>query len=129
MTAEQERVLTDYIPLDQVETRLQQLWAAEGIAGAVRARTRNVVVVLEEQAPLESTIDLFIATGSHHPSRIILLTPNPETPDPGIAASPRLVCPTGGTPSIENSQILPIWLFTRLFYAERIYQSVKLTLE
>ncbi len=106
MTAEQERVLTDYIPLDQVETRLQQLWAAEGIAGAVRARTRNVVVVLEEQAPLESTIDLFVATGSHHPSRIILLTPNPETPDPGIAASPRLVCPTGGTPSFCCEVIL-----------------------
>lgn len=106
MTLENVHPSTEFIPLEHVESRLQQLWAAEGAAGTVRARTRNVVVVLHDRTLLESTIDLFASIGHHHPSRILVLVPNPETPDPGIAADARLVCPTGGTPAFCCEVIL-----------------------
>ena len=89
----------EFVPLAQVETALQDLWRAEGGAGAARARTRNLVVVLPSPDQVAPTLAAMEQVAYHHPSRILLLVPNPETPDPGMAAQVRLLCPAGVTPT------------------------------
>ncbi len=81
------------IPIHDVEATLRHLWQAEGLAGAARASTLNLLVVLPARDALEDAINAVNAVAAHHPSRVIFLTPDPTTPDPGLAAEVNVLCP------------------------------------
>ncbi len=82
------------IPVGQVEQALRDLWRSEGLVGAARACTRNLVAVLPSVDNLEDTIHSLTRVAAHHPSRMVILVPDPNTPDPGMAAEVRLACAT-----------------------------------
>lgn len=87
----------EFVPLSQVEAKLNALWTTTGGPGAVRTRTSNVVVVLPSLAALEPTFELFKAIAGRYPTRVVAVVPNPDTPSPGIAAQVDLLCPPTDT--------------------------------
>ncbi len=81
------------IPIHEVEATLRHLWQAEGVAGAARASTLNLLVVLSDLEALDSAQNTVEVVAAHHPSRAIFLVPDTATPDPGLAAEVRVLCP------------------------------------
>lgn len=81
------------IPIHDVEATLRRLWEAEGVAGAPRASTLNLLVALSGVDALSAAQDTVEVVAAHHPSRAIFLVPDASTPDPGLAAEVRVLCP------------------------------------
>lgn len=88
-----------FVPLFQVEGKLSELWTALGGPGAIRTRTSNVVVVLPDLQHLDPTLELFQAVAGRYPTRVVLLVPDPNAPEPGIAARVHLLRPSEGSPN------------------------------
>ena len=84
----------ELIPLSQVEEALQEQWVSVGMPGAARACTRNLVSALSRSDVLEPVLDLLSRMIEQHPSRMILVVPDDNTPEPGMAASVRVACHT-----------------------------------
>ncbi len=81
------------IPIHEVEATLRHLWQVEGMSGAARATTLNLLIVLPDLASLSAAQETIEVVAAHHPSRAIFVVPDPATPDPGLAAEVRVFCP------------------------------------
>lgn len=81
------------IPIHDVESTLRHLWRLEGVAGAARASTLNLLVVLASPTALDEAQQMVEVVAAHHPSRAIFLLPDEATPEPGLAAEVRVFCP------------------------------------
>ncbi len=105
----------ELIPLADVERTLQEQWLVTGLPGAARACTRNLVSVLSRLEGLDSVLELLAQTIEHHPSRMILIVPDNKTPEPGMATSVQVNCPTPTARPFCCEQIV-------LHVRERIWQ-------
>ncbi len=84
----------ELIPLSEVEAALHDAWLSAGLPGAARACTRNLVSALTGPDVLEPVLDLLSQMVEQHPSRMILIVPDEGTPEPGMAASVKVACPS-----------------------------------
>ncbi|NPA90089.1 MAG: glucose-6-phosphate dehydrogenase assembly protein OpcA [Chloroflexi bacterium] len=81
------------IPLAQVEKLLREKWLVTGVPGAARACTLNLVVVLAHVDERPAVQDLLAQTIQRYPNRALIIVPDNDTPEPGMAASVRVSCP------------------------------------
>lgn len=84
---------TTLIPLGQVEATIRDLEASEGVPGTTRACTLNLVACVPTREAADAARETLTRVLSHHPGRTLILAPDPDTPDPGMAADVNLTCP------------------------------------